>query len=67
MKAAEKFLLPSEAARILGISPQRVRELVDAGRLPAERTAGGNRLILHKAVEDLAEERAANGRARAAR
>lgn len=36
----ERFLLPSEAARILGCSAARVRGLVDSGELPAEDRPG---------------------------
>lgn len=34
-----------EAATLLGVSPDTVRRLVDAGTLRAKRTAGGQRLI----------------------
>lgn len=50
-------ILIGEAARLLGISAQRVRELVDSGRLPAERGTLGVRVIERRAVEDLARER----------
>lgn len=41
-----------QAARLLGLSPARVRELVDQGKLTAERTPLG-RLISAKSVEAL--------------
>jgi molybdopterin-binding protein len=34
-----------DAARMLGVSPDTVRRLVDSGRLPATRSAGGRRLV----------------------
>jgi hypothetical protein len=50
-------VLPADAARILDLTPQRVRQLVDTGRLPAERIMGV-RVISRAAVEALAKERA---------
>lgn len=52
-------LLVGEASRILELSPQRVRELVDRGTLPAERGAMGIRLLDRTAVVDLARRRKA--------
>jgi excisionase family DNA binding protein len=46
----ETWLSPSEAGRRIGISGQRVRELIDAGKLPARRTVLG-RLVPTSAVE----------------
>jgi excisionase family DNA binding protein len=57
------YMLASEAARRLGLSPQEVRRLVDTGRLEAERGTLGIRLISKRDVERLAEERAEHGRA----
>lgn len=51
------FLLPSAAARELGVSVARVRQMVDAGDLPAQRGSGGYRLIPPEAVRQLVEER----------
>jgi len=51
------YMLASEAARALGVSPQEVRRLVDTGRLKAERGTLGIRLISRAAVKDLAEVR----------
>lgn len=53
----ETFMLPSAAARELGVSVARVRQMVDAGDLPAQRGSGGYRLIPSEAVKRLAEER----------
>lgn len=51
------FMLASEAARVLGLSPQEVRRLVDLGRLEAERGTLGIRMINRRAVEAMAQER----------
>lgn len=48
-----ELIRPAELARILGISPQRVRQLAAAGRIPSTATPGGHRRF------DLAEVRAA--------
>lgn len=53
----ETFLLPSAAARELGVSVARVRQMVDAGDLPAQRGSGGYRLIPSESVRRLVEER----------
>lgn len=53
----DMFLLPSAAARELGVSVARVRQLVDAGTLPAQRGSHGYRLIPAAAVRQLVEER----------
>ncbi len=52
-----KHIAVGEAARKLGISPQRVRQLVDAGRLPAERGPYRARLLDAEAVNRMAQER----------
>lgn len=51
-------LTPSQAARELGVSSERVRQLVKAGKLPAVMTPLG-RLIPADAVEKLRQEREA--------
>ncbi len=57
VKTMDHFVLPSEAARLLGLSVQRVRQLVDQGRLAARRGPRGMRLIERKALEALREQR----------
>lgn len=54
---SDRFVLASEAARLLGLSPQRVRQLVAQGRLAARRGPRGMRLIERKAVDALIEQR----------
>jgi len=52
----EKYLTPSQAARALGISAVRVRQLENAGQLPAIRTSFG-RLFDPDVVEQARRER----------
>jgi excisionase family DNA binding protein len=59
------LLTPSDAARVLGLSPDSVRVLSDSGRLPAMRTVSGRRLFRRGDVDRLAEERAHQSAARA--
>jgi len=54
---ASKYLLTTEAARLLGVSENTVRLWANAGRLGAERTATGVRLFRRSEVEDLSAER----------
>jgi excisionase family DNA binding protein len=57
-KLADRFVLPAEAAKLLGLTPQRVKQLVDEGRLAAHRIGPrGVRLIERKAVEALIKQR----------
>jgi excisionase family DNA binding protein len=35
------MLTPAQAARVLGVTPERVRQLSDMGRIPVTRTALG--------------------------
>jgi excisionase family DNA binding protein len=51
-----------DAARLLGVGPQRVRQLEQAGTLRAERTMGGTRLFDQKDVEKLKAQREKNKR-----
>ena len=53
-----RWLTPSQAARILDVTPARVRQLIAAGQLACDRTPLG-RLVLASSVERLAAERAA--------
>lgn len=52
------FILTTEAAHVLGVSPDTVRAWERLGRLPALRTAGGVRLFNRLDVEQLARDRA---------
>lgn len=61
----DELILPSQAGRILGVSSQHVRRLVDDGHLPAQRGPYGMRMIPRRAVEKMAEERAHRERDRA--
>jgi molybdopterin-binding protein len=46
-----------EAAEILGVSPDTVRRWAESGRLPVERTTGGQRTVTRADVAKLAAER----------
>jgi excisionase family DNA binding protein len=48
----EHLLSVSEAARLLGISGDRVRQLCDSGALPSHRDESGLRRIPRSAIED---------------
>ena len=54
---ASKWLSPAQATRELGVTPQRVRQLMNEGHLRHERTPIG-RLVDADAVETLRIERA---------
>jgi len=54
----DELMTPSDAARILGLSPDSVRALSDSGRLATLRTVSGRRLFRRADVERLANERA---------
>lgn len=53
----------AQAAQILGISERRVRQLVNAGTLPAERTSTGALLLSQRAVNAERKARRASGSA----
>ena len=53
-----QWLTPSQAARVLDVTPARVRQLIASGQLACDRTPLG-RLVLASSVESLAAERAA--------
>lgn len=53
-----QLLGTTDAALKLGCSAEWVRRLADEGKLPAERTANGQRIFRAEDVERLAEERA---------
>ncbi len=60
------YLTTHDAARVLGLTTPRVRQLADTGTLPVIRTASGWRLFARADVERLARQRAARTAARAA-
>jgi len=47
-----------QAAELLGVSPDTVRRWVDAGQLPASRTAGGQRRLDGASLARFSSERA---------
>src|SRR5438876_3100527 len=47
----KKWFSASEAARYLGLSVDKVRQLDESGELPAERTKGGHRRFSRKALD----------------
>jgi len=49
-----------EAAELLAVSPDTVRRWMDAGQIPAARTAGGRRRVDGAALARFAVERAVN-------
>ena len=53
------LISPMGAARILGVGPDRVRQLESEGQLKAIRTEAGWRLFMRHEVEHFATERAA--------
>ena len=53
-----------EAAEMLGVSPDTVRRWSDEGRLPAERSAGGQRLVRRSDVARVLSERRRAGEER---
>lgn len=58
------WLSTTQAARILGLSSERVRQLMVSGKLKHQRTPIG-RLIDPRSIEELRRERAAGAAARA--
>jgi hypothetical protein len=52
----DAYVSPSQAGRILGLSPSRVKQLVDDGSIAALSTPLG-RLISRESVQALAEQR----------
>ena len=55
------YLEAADVARLLNVTPARVRQLADVGRLPCTRTAAGTRLFARDDVEALLRERTAGG------
>ncbi len=64
-KVVSEEIMAGEAARMLGVSGQVVREWVDSGKLKGRRGPLGIRLISRADVERLVKERAARASARA--
>jgi excisionase family DNA binding protein len=54
-----KFMLASEAARVLGISPDMVVLHEKNGKLPCQKTVGGVRLFDSRDVEEFLAKRQA--------
>ncbi len=50
-----QLMLPSEAARLLGLRISEVRELAGAGVLPGLRTIGGDRIFMEADVRRVAD------------
>jgi excisionase family DNA binding protein len=59
------YITTGEAARRLQLSPERVRQLVDSGKLRAKRGLYGHRLVDAEVVEIFAQQRRERGRERA--
>ena len=53
--ATREWLTPAQAARLLGVTPQRVRQLADAGSLTCTRTPLGRLLDPDSVAAALAE------------
>ncbi|MDR7400553.1 MAG: helix-turn-helix domain-containing protein [Armatimonadota bacterium] len=60
------LLTTGDVARALGLSPEYVRVLLKAGRLPAARTRSGRWVVTAEAVEQLRQQREAERSARKA-
>lgn len=56
IKVNQDFVGIGEASRLLGLSRTSLQKLVDAGRIPAVKTAGGHRRLSRKAVEAVHHE-----------
>jgi excisionase family DNA binding protein len=49
------YLLPSEVAEVLQVSPKTVTRWAKEGKLPSRRTLGGHRRYARTDIESLAE------------
>lgn len=58
MEPVEPLITTMDAARVLGVGPDRIRQLADDGQLPFLRTESGWRVFRRVDVEKLAAERA---------
>jgi excisionase family DNA binding protein len=56
-----ELLTVSEAARALDVAAQTVRDWVDRGKLPAMRTAGGQRIFRRADIERVRQEQLSEG------
>ncbi len=56
-----EYLTPSQAARILHVSPKTVDRWADQGRVPCIVTLGGHRRFSREVIAAVAEEMAAKG------
>lgn len=50
-KEGQEFLSTADAAKRLGLTPIRVRQMANQGKLPVVRTASGIRLFRPKDIE----------------
>jgi excisionase family DNA binding protein len=53
----DEILQLKDAAELLGITPSGTRWLIDCGKLPAQRTASGQRILKRSDVETFAAKR----------
>ena len=58
------YLTPSQAARILHVSPKTVDRWADQGRIPCVVTLGGHRRFSREAIQAIADEMVARGSVR---
>jgi hypothetical protein len=58
--SARDWLTPAQASQLLGVTPQRVRQMADAGQITCERTPLG-RLLDPESVERVRDERRRRG------
>jgi hypothetical protein len=64
LKSLTTALYPSAAGRLLQLSPQRVKQLADAGILKAVRLENGTRLLDRRSVMAFLQHREARRRRR---
>ena len=62
-QAEVSYLTPSQAARILHVSPKTVDRWADQGRIPCVVTLGGHRRFSRDAVLAVADQMVAKGTA----
>ena len=54
---SDQVLMTRDVSRLLDVAPETVRQMVRAGKLSADRTAGGIRIYKRGEVERLAAKR----------